>query len=153
MRHVDLELYRWKYHNDLYIHSVARWRPDAYPIMNWVSYWKEYGAFVSVLPRQSGKSDMLIKIYQELKRKEATDSVLLVCGHKQAIPRFIKDGISRKEIYYPPGAQSLGRGFCKTAYRWTHLLIDEFDVIDRKNHLIHILDCPWKSVTMVSSLR
>ncbi|KKN00412.1 hypothetical protein LCGC14_1138000, partial [marine sediment metagenome] len=34
----------------------------------------------------------------------------------------------------------------------TNLFVDEFEYIDMKNHLMHILNYPWKSVTMVSSL-
>ena len=62
MRLTDLELYRWKFHNDIYIHTTKKWYPSNYPGISWSQYWKEFGAFVSVLPRQCGKSNMILTI-------------------------------------------------------------------------------------------
>ena len=62
MKHIDLEMYRWRFYNDTYIHTTKNMRPDINPVYSWLGYWKEYGAFVSVLPRQSGKSKMIYNL-------------------------------------------------------------------------------------------
>lgn len=153
MRLTDLELYRWRFHNDMYIHTVSQHRPDNYPMMTWSQYWKEYGAFVSVLPRQSGKSQMLVLLAKSItnKENELSGDYLIVCDFREAKTSFIQAGLDWKKIL---NAKSIGRGSLSgIQHSGIHLMIDEFDFICKKNHLIHVLNHPWKSVTMVSTLK
>lgn len=152
MRQIDLELYRWRFHNDIYIHTTKRFRPDVYPMMPWYQYWKEHGAFVSVLPRQSGKSTMITILTKAIINKEngLCGDYRIICNFKQIVKTFVLD-FDRNKIHF---GNSLRKGmFAGLRHSDIHLMVDEFDYIDMKNHLIHALDYPWKSVTMVSSLK
>lgn len=130
MRQTDLELYRHK------IHNLTRKKPDFF-VMLPCNYWLEYGAFVSILPRQCGKTEMLVTITKNYSKDG--EKIAVYC--KQYDSRFagILGAVELKGI-------SL-HGICYHDY---NLIIDEFDFINNEK-LRNIIDHPWKSVTMVSS--
>jgi hypothetical protein len=153
MKLIDLEMYRWRFHNDMYVHTRNQFRPDKYPPITWVQYWKEHGAFVSVLPRQSGKSTMLTILAKSIanRENEMCGDYRIVCSFFRHNNIFTHAGLDRKKIL---NGRSVRKGMLDgLQHSDIHLMIDEFDYLDMNNHLIHVLDYPWKSVTMVSSLK
>jgi len=154
MRLTDLELYRWKFHHDIYIHTTNKYRPgnSSFGPMNWVQYWKEFGAFVSVLPRQSGKTEMLLTLIHHFDDEEEDYRVIYPLDNMGTMLR--QRGVNKYKMI---PAKTVTNKTCHMLLGIQHevinLFVDEFDYIDKKNHLCHILDYPWKSVTMVSSLK
>ena len=60
MRLTDLELLRWKlFHEE---HIKQPYIVERKLQTTRIDYWKELGSFVSTLPRQSGKTTMLLEI-------------------------------------------------------------------------------------------
>ena len=165
MRYIDLELHRWQWqwHNEVYLQ--AKRIKDASKTMPLPLYWKEYGAFVSVIPRQLGKTTMIGEIINYL-----SQSVLLHNKYDINDEDFIMDDVlvvvpTRRMINFVVSKIGIPRrcvcsinGFCwyrnvkDTKNPQKHLFVDEFDFIDRKD-ISHLLDWNWKSVTMVSSLK
>lgn len=150
MRLTDLELYRWKFHNDIYVHTTNKYRPGNYPLLNWFQYWIEHGAFVSILPRQSGKSQMIITIINHNDGEK--EDYRIICSTRSGFPRFTKAGLDRNKMFEGRSVKKGFHLFQGIKHEEINLFVDEFEHIDMKNHLIHILNYPWKSVTMVSSL-
>ncbi|KKL21659.1 hypothetical protein LCGC14_2443240, partial [marine sediment metagenome] len=95
MRLTDLELYRWKFHNDIYIHTIKSWCPGNYPGSSWFQYWKEHGAFISVLPRQSGKSQMIVTMINSLPK----ENYVIICAYRQANVSFRQAGFDRRKTF------------------------------------------------------
>lgn len=62
----------------------------------------------------------------------------------------MKKGLDKNKIFEAlPSHRQNFNGFM---YQNMNLFVDEFERISRKNCLYHILNHPWKRVTMVSSL-
>lgn len=146
MKQVDLELYRWKFHNTVYAPSVAKHKYHCGLSM----WWREYGAFVSVLPRQSGKTTRFIKtIADDFEKK---DEHYMIFTHNRGAAKSLHHltGISERKI--TPISSMYNDCFNGIMTGEVNLLIDEFMSIDdvRRNML---LDHEWKSVTMISTLK
>jgi len=140
MRQADLELYRWKVHNQIYVPSMLKHKPP-HSLYSW---WSDYAAFTSVLPRQTGKTNMLSILVNEFKKK----------GEKYIImvPNvFHKQAFRLKNDKHVIPAKAIGVNGFGTVHNGSHLLVDEFMFIDRK--IIRVaLSINWKTVTMVGSL-
>jgi len=151
MRLTDLELYRWKFHHDVYIHTTNKYRPGNYPSSTWYMYWKEYGAFVSVLPRQVGKTRMIETLLNHVIGEQ--EDYRIICAQRVVRLGFCQRGFSKNKVL---DAKWITKGanhkLTNIDHQDINLFVDEFEYIDTKNHLCHILNYPWKSVTMVSSL-
>jgi hypothetical protein len=146
MRQTDLELYRWKFHNDIYM-KYKRVQ-EAKSQMPLFSYWKQEAAFISVLPRQSGKTHMLSDIIMEFDcRKE--DYIIFVPS--DSIRMVISNNFRIKRNQIIIATNDVSRIFTIVPSK-THMLVDEFDLIERTT-LNNILNYDWRSVTMVSTLR
>lgn len=148
MRHVDLELYRWKWHHDIYMHTrraklLAPWQSQ-------YSYWTEVAAFTSVLPRQVGKSTMLMTLINTF--RESNEEYAVISPTNRMRATFAHKLKSLDVCYTATHITKSGNPLRGLNHKKTHLLVDEFLHIDKKNHLMHILDFPWKTVTMVSSI-
>ena len=150
MRLTDLELYRWKFHHDIYIHTTNKFRPGNYPLLTWSQYWREHGAFVSVLPRQVGKTEMIVTLINHVMEKN--EDYLIVAANKQICIGFQQRGFDRKRTVEGRSIQANSPQLMGLSHASINLFVDEFEWIDKKNHLCHILNHPWKTVTMVSSL-
>jgi len=138
MRLTDLELYRWKLHNK-FIKSKKH-----YNYMSWVAYWKEVGAFTSILPRQSGKTTMIAKMYNIL--ISSGENAIIVSNSIDHLN--INHGINYKDLYSIGTIESNNPISC---FSDCNILIDEFNFIFGLS-LSSLLNNPWKSVTCVGGL-
>src|SRR3989344_8748576 len=127
MRQTDLELYRWKFHNDIYM-KFKRVQ-EAKSQMPLFSYWKEVAAFVSVLPRQVGKTTMIDTITKSLSNNAPYIIVTPSTSMARAlISNFgFKPAVVHVAERMIPHIPSMAFGICHT-----HLFVDEFDSINRK---------------------
>lgn len=115
------------------------------------SYWKEYAAFISVLPRQSGKSTMLKDMVHQFDSRNE-NHVIFVPNEsiqKCLIANVFPNG--RNKIK-PVSFSRIDRLLQGIIYSDMHLLVDEFDMIERPT-LDSLLNRNWRSVSMVSTLR
>lgn len=146
MRLTDLELYRWKWHNEVYLQfkrvQAAR---RSLPLL---SYWKEYGAFISMLPRQVGKTTMLGEIAKKL--SEESFIQIVVPTEKMAQNFSVKTGLGTN--YVCTINTWLSRLSLQLSTEYAHLIVDEFNFIE-KNKLDALLDRKWTSVSMASTLK
>lgn len=144
MNYIDLELYRWRYHNTVHIHTIPK-------IYNFAQYWKEYGAFVSTVPRGVGKTESIIKLVKTLMSKNCSEDIvgefLIVVPSPIYVRKFLKAQIHPDNIKFASSLRLEGLNL-----KDTHLFIDEYDYVS-KNLLDGILNHPWKSVSMFSTLR
>jgi len=147
VRQTDLELYRWKWHNEVYLKFKRVQAVRSQMLLS--SYWKEYGAFVSVLPRQLGKTTMLGVIAKHLLQIEGHAVQIIVPTSHMKLS--VANKIQLPSNYIKSVVEFVGSNQSDLSSA-KHLLVDEFDFIDRM-HLIMVLDNDWKSVTMVSTLR
>lgn len=140
----DLELYRWKWHNDVFVPCL---NPTSVQYYGWTGYWKEHGAFVSASPRQIGKTTMLSQIINVFDEK--CEKYLIV------FPSSLMLMTARNNFGFSNAvtADNLVTGGVKGYHHnEIHLMIDEFDHIDNGVTNI-ILSHAWKSVTMVGTLK
>lgn len=147
MRHTDLELYRWKYHHDVYLPSNknrAKYFKNSLP-----QWWSEHAAFISTLPRQVGKSGMLATLIAHL--TERMEDYLVVVPNLNMQKIFLQNtGVSRQFVI--PATSMYDRCFDGVAANKINLLIDEYQWLD-KPRIISLLDYDWKTVTMAGTLR
>ena len=144
MRQSDLELYRWKVHHVTNFHCG---RKNNLSMRQW---WKEYGAFISVLPRQSGKTSMLKTLINSF--SENGEQYMVLVGPNSMRDHLVrnhnipKEKIITSHAYISKLAHKPGRSEDQDV----NLLIDEFMFISSST-INTILDSEWKTVTMVSS--
>ena len=135
MNIIDLELYKWQ------MHRLSSKPGD----------WLEYGAFISILPRQSGKTEMLIRMAKIL-QKENEDFLFVVSK------KIYKDNILKRFQIDPKKIEVLMTSTLifnfKTIEKSNkiNLLIDEFMTLE-KIALQSLLKMDWKSVSMVGGFR
>lgn len=143
MKQIDLELYRWGWHN------LTKPKYDVKKYGSSLYYWREYGAFISVTPRQSGKTAMLGIIIKNILRNNKSDKIIVIVPSISMIVNFCKITKYNSNTVYSPS------GFMNTTHKInfndTNLIIDDFYGIN-KLKLNIIINNMWKSVTMVSSL-
>ena len=139
MNQTDLEIYRWKLHNRF----VNKSPPS--PISSAHEYWGEYGAFVSIMPRQSGKSTMIKRMIDILADDGESDVVVIAVNNTHKAYLVNNIGIAEDIIgcadsydYGPVGS----KGSC-------HLFVDEFMYIGN----VQYKNLNWKTMTLVGSLR
>lgn len=143
MRQTDLEFHRWKFHNLTKLSKNKRHRH-----CSWRCYWQEHGAFGSLLPRQSGKTNLILDMIGNIKSRDE-DYLLAVLRPQDKIRMLAQNRCSLKIGSVIHGAEVDNRlcGRCNSV----HLFVDEFAYFN-DDHLRKLLDNPWKSVTMVSSI-
>ncbi|KKN34731.1 hypothetical protein LCGC14_0790750 [marine sediment metagenome] len=146
MRLTDLELYRWKWHNEVYLkYKRVQEAKNQLPLS---SYWKEYAAFISVLPRQVGKTTMLGVMAKDIAKESFIQ--IVVPTEYMVNSFFTTTGLGRNYVC------SVETWFSKRSLQlsseYAHLLVDEFGFIDGFK-LRDMLNNDWKSVTMVSTLK
>lgn len=147
MKYIDLELNRWMYHNTVHVHTAYARSTSEYH-----SYWKEHGAFVSTLPRQVGKTEAIVKIAKTIMSKNCPKDFIgevLVVVPALQYKSFLQARIHPDKV---KSAHNLEQELQGMNLSNTHLFIDEYDFIP-KTTLNNILDHPWKSVSMFSTLR
>jgi len=142
MRQTDLEMHRWCFHN--FVKQNSHLSSNH---LGWRMYWKEVGAFVSMLPRQSGKTTMIIRMIQHVVESEFPDYIVLVRDRSMANNMIQHNVLSNNILTALDGHNLAGKDTSNT-----NLFVDEFMFIPG-SILNKILDRAWKSVTMVSSLR
>ena len=145
MRQADLEMYRWKIHN-----LTKPKKNKRHSGCSWRMYWSECGAFVSILPRQSGKTEMIFKMAKSIVNKETREDYLIVLRSSsfRSNMRYCIDkiGVDYKKVI------TLGASLSLINCSNINLFVDEFDFLDERD-LRALIDRPWKSVTMISTIR
>jgi hypothetical protein len=145
MRYIDIEMYKWKWHHDVYLINKQK-----FPYFSWNGYWLEGAAFVSIMPRRTGKTQMIIMLTQHMEKK--LENYRVVCQNIMTKEGLARRGVDIHRIEICSRFGTNDNPFRGINHKDTNLLIDEFTHISKKNHLLHILDFPWKTVTMVGSL-
>ncbi|MFA5023366.1 MAG: hypothetical protein WC523_00215 [Patescibacteria group bacterium] len=117
-------------------------------------YWTQVGAFVSTLPRQSGKTTMLSLLIEDFILK-GEDYILVT--HNLHMKNNISTNFlipNNKICVVSSDANELMfyMGYNKIITNGCHLLIDEYQLIDN-NVLMGVLNFDWKTVTMVGTVR
>lgn len=148
MKLTDLELYRWKYHHDIYM-NIKRVQDARKTSQRPSLFWKEFGAFVSVLPRQVGKTTMLQTIVNNL--PESTPYIIVSPTSSMANSLMHNFKFPSANVYIVDRLLKQLPGISIGKVMNSYLLIDEFDYM-RRGDLDNILNYYWKSVTMVSTL-
>lgn len=146
MKHIDLEMYRWKFHNDIYLPSIRGKTNNTCSMAYW---WQEYGAFVSTLPRQVGKTSMLGLLVNYF--SENNEFYMLVAPNKKMADNLIsKTRVSSKNITLASDLYNHCFNGVQTSI--VNILVDEYQFLERAQ-VANLLDNNWKSVTMVGTLR
>jgi len=150
MNFTDLELYKWKVFRDIHLNkkSIISLKYK----MSFSSYWKEYAAFMSILPRRFGKTKMLCDMITNI-MATSNNNVFVVSHNKIALAhlkRRLRQSIKNTNTIvfstYNNDSNMLGYNFGNY-----DLIIDNFLLIDQ-NKLNAILNNAWKTVTMASSM-
>jgi len=142
MNYMDLELYRWKYHHDIYLPSIKKYT-SAIDI-----WWQEYGAFVSTVPRQSGKTNMLGKLAYIFDSRN--EYFMVVVPTQKYVKAFVnRTGVDRMRV--TAATSMYDRCFDGIRTRDIHLLIDEYQRVD-KPAIRELLNHDWKTVTMAGTM-
>jgi thymidine kinase len=132
MNVIDLELYRWQWHN--------------------LKYKDE--PFIATLPKQSGKTTMLGRITRILENNRQ-DFVFVVSteANRNIINR--QYGINKDKILVFPPVLASANFVLQTQgvdYKDKHLLIDEYTFYS-PHALKELLRMKWKSVVMAGTLK
>lgn len=144
MKHTDLEMYRWKFHHDVYLPSIKSLKQRRHSCYQW---WYEYGAFVSMLPRQVGKTNMLVALVNNF--NESGEHYLFV-AHDNRRAEDIRQKHGLTHVVGPGGVYEGCFDGVLTAN--INLLIDEYNLIE-KHVIIELLDRDWNTVSMAGTLR
>lgn len=148
MKEVDLELYRWHWYQTRIQDIIKEFRDKG---IDNRTFWSDHGTFMSVLPRQAGKTTMLIQMAKILQAKE--EGFLIITPN-----RAMSDDISRRSPEIHPARIRSNPGAMVSAYHLgealdkKHLLIDEYQFF-HEQALNSMLNEDWKSVSMVGTLK
>lgn len=150
MELIDLEIYKWKWFHDVHMNTkhikTQRQMAASNKAFGYRFFWKELGAFVSTLPRQSGKTKMLQKLINGF-NEEKTPYIVVVPSITMK-DHLIRRGINKNNIYSSSNIDHING---RIVPQDTHLLVDEYCHFGQS---LEILLChPWKTVTMVGTLR
>lgn len=140
MRHGELEMYRWKYHRDIYIPSVIKHKSHCTNR----AWWKDYAAFTSIMPRQSGKTYMLSTLAKTLESRG--EGCLFI------VPDSTMGMNVSMNYWVNTTTFDEFRRDSSMAFSDINLFVDEFEQFDQKN-IDYLFDFEWKSVTMTGSMR
>ncbi len=144
MRQTDLELYRWKWHRDVYINKKGP--RNHYSKSGCGLYWKEFGAFISIMPRQCGKTTMIGQMMRMC--EEDGEKVFAIVSGPHAIKYFCNTtGAHTCDVTYSYDSNIPYLDICNT-----NLFLDEFTYF-RSGDVDTILSNQWKSITMVGTLK
>jgi len=146
MNITDLEMYRWRWHNDIFLQqkNIKRLKEN---YLHCEQYWKEIGAFTSVLPRQSGKTTMIGKMIDFVATQSNKRNYVVFVSQLATVWHFCKttglptDGV---KVSLSEFATEM------TAPENYHLFVDEFLYAAELHELLRYY---WASVTLVGSLK
>ena len=133
---IDLEILKWRYFRTWHTNTANK---AQYTSLS--RYWMESGAFLSILPRQSGKTTAMIKMATDI-IQSGEKACLFVLNRHIAEQIQGRNPLLKGHVFtnwYPPGVRSN-----------YHCFIDEFML---NKQLDSILTNDWKSVTGLSSMR
>jgi hypothetical protein len=152
MNLIDLELFRWKwFHEVLMKKTITQKRKImAKQSGDLKFFWKEDGAFVSTLPRQSGKTDMLIRLSRIFDGSETSEKYIVIVDNFKMKENLVNRGFNKNYVFtkYMFENDIRGKNMPPEEY---NLMIEEYQRFGTT--LDDILGLPWKSVTMVGTLR
>ena len=114
------------------------------------AWWVEEGAFISMLPRQSGKTEMLIRM-AKIFQSEKEDFVFAVHHSATKINILRRFPINSNKVEVITGAIAGNMFDGMENISDTHLLVDEYMYVN-KNSLKAIISQDWKSISMVGGL-
>lgn len=137
MRHIDLEMYKWRWHHSVYVPSLKIERYRSYE-----DYWTDAG-FFSILPRRVGKTAMIVDLTKYFDNNK--EDYLVVCLNKRTCSIMESRGVDRNKITLHHGCDF--RGLNKMNI---NLLVDEFTSMGAAN--ANMMSFRWKTVTMISSI-
>jgi len=152
MNLIDLELFKWKWFHDVHLQgsSIKSRREKARLNGGLRYYWKEEAAFIATLPRQSGKTDMLVRLSKIFESSDPKEEYMVVASNQSMRGHLVSRGINPKRTntsYMIDNSASI-KGIRHSEY---NLMIDEYQTFEAS--LDAILIYPWKTVTMVGTLR
>lgn len=136
---------RWEYHQKYILPEMLGQIKRHSHLMLW-DWWREYGAFTATLPRQSGKTQLIKNITDELTRRKEAFLVIALNSSSEKQLRL-------RGIKYTTNADRLKRevdGIPATESSQTHLFFDEYAKIE-KPIVDLILNKWWKSVNIFGS--
>jgi hypothetical protein len=136
MRLIDLELYKWEWF------QLATKRATKEHLT--CKYWLESGAFISILPRQSGKTEMLLILADNFDNRNPKEKYFYCIPAHYNIKNARFEKIRKKCCF---NGEQFYYGVNHKEY---NLLIDDFVYFDR-TYLSNVLEHNWKTVTMVGT--
>lgn len=107
------------------------------------SWWKEVGAFVYILPRQTGKTETVLSLYRE------NPASKIVVRNTDTALRLLGRGCCRDDVFSAPNLQNQMIGL---RFEEINLFVDEFMFLDEKT-MKWIYEQNWKSLNLISTLK
>ena len=151
MNLIDLELYKWQLHRMGAFNSL-KLKSRSVGISK-LAWWAEGGAFISMMPRQSGKTEMMIRM-AKIFQKENQEFLFVVPYSdmkKDILRRFPINENKIEVLMTATTAFNFGR-VPSREYKNTNLLIDEYNLL-HKDALKNLFNMDWKSVSMTGGLK
>ena len=149
MKETDLELFRWNWYR-LRIRDIKANRNAALGLR---TFWSEYGVFVSTLPRQSGKSEMIIKMAEALENNGEAFLIIVLNENMKRHLSGMAPNIYPGKIRTNPGAMmSFYRLGADSRPEDTHILIDEYEHLHNQA-MGWIMNENWKSISLIGSYK
>ncbi len=148
MNIVDLELYRWQLHR-FKSHTVVKLKTRTFSHQGW---WENF-AFVSMLPRQSGKTEMIIRMAKIL--NEQGEDFIIVVPNEQFKKNILgRSHIDNSLIEVIPTASAALNFYFKNIndHSKVNLLVDEYQLL-HKDALKGLFRYNWSSVSVVGGLK
>lgn len=150
MNIVDLELYKWQLHR-LGAFGIPKLKPRNMGISKF-SWWMEYGAFISMLPRQSGKTEMLIRM-AKMFQTEGQNFLFVVPNATMRNEILRRFSIDPKHIEVVMTATlSFNFKYMDTRPQHTNLLVDEYTLL-HNDAIKGLFKMDWKSISMTGGLK
>lgn len=144
MNVVDLELYRWQLHRaGTKFHRLKQKTKFAWSL--------ESGAFISMLPRQSGNTELLIRIAKIL-QEEKEDFIFVVAHNNMRNIILSRLSMDPKKIEVIMTATTAFNFKNIENKEQINLLIDEYMLIDR-HAMREMFKMNWKSISMTGGLK
>lgn len=150
MRMIELELYKWQLHR-IGALDTLKLKPRSIGLSKF-SWWMECGAFISMGPRQSGKTELLIRMAKIL-QKEGEEFLFVVPNNQIKLGILNRFPINSNKIEVLQTATT-ALNFLKLSsenIKNINLLIDEYMML-HKDALKNLFKMDWKSISMSGGL-